>query len=145
MRTVEPFRPEHLASLKVQHGQLLQLSPGAIRDSALWARMGPAYTGFVDGSVIGCSGVITGGTHIGLVWAAVAQDVGRHMLWLHRAVRRYLDAVVMTHRVKRLEATVEEGFEAGCRWIELLGFRFEGRMPWYGLNGETHLRYARIA
>jgi hypothetical protein len=39
---------------------------------------------------------------------------------------------------------MREGFGQGCRWVELLGFEFEGRMKGYGLNGETHLRYAKV-
>lgn len=85
------------------------------------------------------------GGHIGLVWAAVAKDAGRHMLWLHRATARYLEAVQATHRLRRLEATVEKGFAVGCRWVELLGFEFEGEMRAFGANGETHLRYARVS
>jgi RimJ/RimL family protein N-acetyltransferase len=62
------------------------------------------------------------------------------MLFLHRATRRFIDL----EPLRRLEASVEVGFPAGERWLELLGFEHEGPLRAFGANGEDHVRYARI-
>lgn len=147
MRSVVPFQQEHLARLMaqgVQRAQIIQVSPEVLRTAAMMAEFGPAFTALDGERVIACSGVITGGAPVGTVWAIVSAEASRHMLWLHRATERYLDALIASRRLRRLEATVEEGFRQGCRWMDLLGFEFEGRMRNYGDRGETHLRYARI-
>jgi hypothetical protein len=89
--------------------------------------------------VILCGGIVVQAPFRGECWALMAEGVGRHMPWLHYATKRFLGI----ERWQRLEASVAETFGQGCRWVELLGFEFEGKMKAYGLNGETHLRYAR--
>jgi hypothetical protein len=146
MLTVEPFNPQHFERLLargVQLAQLRQLSPQTVKAAEMHARLGPAYTALEGDRVIACGGVLTAGSPFGTVWAMLAHDSGRHMLYLARAAGRMLEAVAITQRLRRLEATIEEGFEPGCRLVRLLGFEFEGRMRNYGDNGETHLRYAR--
>ncbi len=86
-----------------------------------------------------CGGIINYAPHRGMCWALLSEDARQHMLWLTRATQRF----IAIHPWRRLEATVEEQFSAGCKWVEMLGFKFEGRMPQFGDDGETHLRYAR--
>ena len=94
---------------------------------------------FVDDRVLLCGGVATFGQH-GILWGLLAFDAGRHMVRLHRGVERFL----AIQRVRRIEATVEDGWPVGCRWLEMLGFEREGAMRGYGENGETHIRFGRV-
>jgi hypothetical protein len=140
---VETFRTYHLQLLiaqGVQSSQIQQVSHVPATYASVERPPGLSMTVRDGEHILLCGGVIpTGPTH-GTLWAALSADAGHRMLWLHRATRRFLD--IETRR--RIEATVEDGFPAGCRWLDLLGFEFEGRMRGYGDNGETHLRYARI-
>ena len=125
-----------------QASQLRQVSHASAILGNLERPPGLAMTAREGDRILLCGGILPTGAHpaLGVLWAVLAADAGRHMLWLHRATRRFIDISPL----QRLEATVEDGFPAGCRWLELLGFEYEGRMRAYGLNGETHLRYARI-
>lgn len=113
--------------------------PGSF--ATLPAPQGLAVTAFDGSRVIICGGIREDMPKRGTCWALMAADSGDHMLFLHRAVCRFM-------RLKswdRLEATVAADFKPACRWVELLGFQFEGRMKRYGLNGEDHLRYAWLS
>lgn len=126
-----PFKPEHLARLRVQASQLTEiglLTPPVA--AALAAR--DAWT-FADGEeVICCGGIVE---HKGgwVLWSAVSAEVGARLISLTRIAQRYLALNSM-----RIETGVRIGFSPGCRWAELLGFKADG------FDGPDHFRYVRI-
>jgi hypothetical protein len=139
---VEPFRSYHIDLLRaqgVQGAQLAEISLVPFACASLAPPRGPAVTVFDRDRIVLCGGIVVQAPGRGECWALMADGTSKHMTWLHFAVKRFLSM----QRWQRLEATVEESFGQGCRWVELLGFQFEGKMLKYGLNGETHLRYAR--
>lgn len=141
---VLPFEPWHLEMMEaqgVQGAQLNEVSHVPVAYAKLLRPAGPCFSAWHGGTIVVSGGIVLSNSHIGLVWAVMAASAGDHMLALHRAAARFLS---MHTGVRRLEATVEQGFEAGCRWITLLGFEFEGLMRGYGSKGETHERYARV-
>ena len=141
---VEPFRPYHIELLMaqgVQEGQLRQVSQVPAGWGSVGTIPGSALTAMDGERILLCGGVMpTMRPKIGVLWAVLSAEAGSHMLWLHRATQRFISIAPP----RRLEATVEKGFPQGCRWLELLGFEFEGPLRSYGLDGEDHVRYARI-
>ena len=140
---VVPFRPYHLDLIRaqgVQPSQERTLSHVPASYAKVARPPGPALTVFEGDRVILAGGILTVDQRLGQLWAVLAANAGSHMLSLHRGVLRFIECA----HVRRLEATVEKGFTPGCRWVELLGFRYEGEMPGYGEEGETHLRYGRV-
>ena len=73
------------------------------------------------------------------VWSLISTNAGKHMIRIHRAVLRALDTLT----IPRIEAKVDREFKEGIRWIEMLGFQFEGNMRKYRMERD-HLLYARI-
>ena len=145
MLRVEPFRPYHIELIRAQGVQGAQLREVSLVPAAcanLLGPAGPALSAFAGERVLLCGGIVIDTTgKVGSLWAVLSMQAPRHMLALHRGVVRFLDI----HRyLRRLETTVAKGFAPGCRWVEKLGFRFEGEMPGYGVDGETHLRYGRV-
>ena len=141
--SIEPFRTVHLDILMVegvQGAQARQVSHVPPGYATLVPPPGTALTVRSSGRIIFCGGSIELTRRSGLMWAVLSPAAREHMLRLHRATGRYIG----TLRYERLEATVEKGFEAGCRWLDLLGFTLEGESAGYGDNGETHLRYGRV-
>ena len=140
----ERFQSWHLDLLAAQGVQAAQMgqwaaAPAGYRD---WlVKSGPAVTVFDDHDrIMICGGVMLWG-QMGTAWALCAEGAGRHMIRLHRAARRFLDM----QRLRRIEASVEEGFTPGSRWLAMLGFSCEGRSPGYGPSGEAHLRFGRVS
>lgn len=73
------------------------------------------------------------------------ESLTEHGLSLHKATLKVLEYAETTLSMRRIEASVRVGYEAGVRWIEALGFEREGLMRNYGpgAKGDFWL-YARI-
>lgn len=137
---VEPFRADHLRQLISQGVQRAQVNEVSHVPDSYIRPPGLALAVREADLIVLVGGVIPTAPHMGTLWAALSPDAGRYMLALHRGVKRFIDI----ERRARLEATVAEGFEQGERWLTMLGFEFEGRMPKYGEDGATYLRYGLI-
>jgi hypothetical protein len=139
---VRPFKPYHVDLLRAQGVQASQISEVSIVPAtyaSLAQPAGPAVSAFAGDRILVCGGIWTYGAGRGICWALLSQDSAQHMTWLHYAVKRF----ITMQPWRRLEATVQKDFREGCRWVELLGFHFEGEMPCYGDDGGTHLRYGK--
>lgn len=133
------FEPEHISGIAPQAAQAQWVSRTSAQYLLNLKAMGPAFTGIIDGKPIGSAGIIRTGFGAGLLWAYLS-DCG-HFIRIHRSALRLLD---MFDDFRRIEATTECTFANGCRWLEMLGFEFEGVMRKYGPDGADHARYARL-
>jgi RimJ/RimL family protein N-acetyltransferase len=139
---IEPFKPEHFDTLILQPAQEYARPNLENRGygEALASR-GDAFTGFIDGRVVGCVGVLPMWEGRAEAWALLARDVGlRGMREVHNAVLRYLEMCPY----RRLEAHCDADFPQARRWLEMLGFEFEGPLRAYKPDGKDCLRFARI-
>ena len=114
MMRLVPLEPEHLAALHDKWADEI------LRVEAYFAALkkGPNFAGVLDdGQVVGVMGM-------------VEQNPGNFRCWAitdDKLLPRYL-AVVCKHMrramrgLRRVETVVQEGNEAACRWVELLGF-----------------------
>lgn len=139
---VEPFRPDHLESFIAQPAQeyaRANLGSAAYRQ----ALVGPySFAGLIDGRVVACAGVVPLWEGRADAWALVAQDIGPlGMHRLHFAVARHLKRFSF----RRIEAACDASFLQAHRWLELLGFAYEGPLKAYTPDGRDCLRFARIA
>lgn len=120
---VEPFKPEHMAAL------LPRMNKDQTLDHGLWtpefcARLAETCEAFSalseSGDVLAVCGVMQLWPERYHLFAYMSLDSGPHMVALTRGVRRFLAALR-----GRMETQVSEGFEAGHRWVKLLGFKCE--------------------
>lgn len=133
----EPFAPEHLAALPFDDAWKL-LSSGAAEELAKH----PAFTGRLNGRVVGCAGV-----HPFLwdgrwnAWAFLTDETGPHMLQITRFVR----FVLANFPVPRLEAHVRAGFPQGVKFARALGFTLETPEPMrhWAADGTHAYQFAR--
>lgn len=100
-----------------------------------------SYTGFIDGKVVACAGIVEFWKGRGEVWAILDKCCSEHFLLIHREVERFLDFCKTT----RIEANVDFNFPQAHRWCRLLGFDLEAaHMPKYFPDGRDGSRYVRI-
>ena len=139
---VQPFKPEDLQELALQHAQAFMMAEIARPEyGESLAAAGPAYTARTNaGAVVGCLGLIHQWPGRALAWALLAGDAGQCMAGLHRGVLRFLRDC----GYRRIETAVDCAFPAGQRWASLLGFRAEGRMTAYDPDGRDAYLYARV-
>lgn len=139
---IVPFQAAHLETLILQNAQAY-FGP-LLEDAACGAALEayPSFSGMVGDTCVGCAGVIRMWGHYGKAWALLSPRAGKHFVAITRAVRGFLGASDFT----RIEAAVDVGFDAGCRWAEMLGFRRYAEQPQKGYNptGLDVWFYARV-
>jgi hypothetical protein len=93
------------------------------------------------GRVVLCGGVAKYWETRGEAWAFLDQKCKEYMLGIHRAVKKFLSEC----GVKRIEASVYADYEAGHRWVRLLGFNLEAeRLKSYFPGGKDAALYAMV-
>lgn len=135
---LRPFHPCDLRRIELQRAQhnFYTNAPPDYGDRVL--RGGAAHTVTHRGQLIACVGVLdTGDRHMGHVWLFLSKHASNHMVALTRMARRYFDVTAK----RLLTATCEGQFEAGHRWLRLLGFEYVCDLPGYGLDGSDHVLY----
>ena len=139
---IERFKPEHLAQLELQDSQAYFCGQIAAPEYAESLVSPTSFTGMVDGKVIACAGCLEVWSGRAIAWALVSKDAGQHMMQLHRAVAGYM----MAAPYRRIEAWVDDGFEAGHRWLKMLGFTLETPVAMQGFrpDGGACFLYARV-
>jgi len=137
---IVPYKAEHLASLQAQEAQAY-LGAHMNDEYAKALESTQSWTGLTGDRVIGCFGVCEMWTHRALMWSYLDRAAGRHLVSIHRAVLAYLEIAPY----RRLEAEVDCEFEAGHRWLRMLGFTMEcERMRCYRVDGGDSALYARV-
>jgi RimJ/RimL family protein N-acetyltransferase len=134
-----PFEREHMEELADYGGQPVVLDSGGLDELA---GLGPGFTGFINGEVVGCCGIVMIHDHRAMAWGAIRSTFTRHFIKAHRAVHRFLWEEC---EVPRVEAIVDVEYEQGHRWVQALGFVQEGpALPYYLPGGRDGVLYARI-
>lgn len=137
-----PFQARHLLELDIQPAQYewaaRVLRPG-YADNLESA--GPAWTGVLDGKVVGCAGIMPQWEGYAIVWAYFGMLPPRHWPRVVRFIRKTLDAA----GTRRLEANVVVGHGAACRLVNLLGFEIEGARKAFSPDGNDCFLYGRVA
>lgn len=138
---VERYRAEHLDRLDLQEGQkyLAVYLPAALRK----ALEGEFSFTLLDGDeVLCCAGLMQEWDNRAILWSYLAENIGpRRFRVLHSHAKRLLEVAPF----KRIEATVDVGFENGHRWMEALGFRMEAHtMRAYRPDGGDSSLYALV-
>lgn len=141
---IVPFELDHLKALHLQPAQAW-MQP--LVDAPAYAQQMAAcdsYTALLEGAVVAVAGLVTiwpGRAHLSALISDGFKDSGAFVV-LHREVLRRLAA----SPIARVEATVDGGFEAGHRWMRMLGFRLETPkgMAGYMPDGRTSYLYARV-
>lgn len=140
---VEPLRAHHLTRLTLQDAQAY-FGPEMAKPEYIRALIetGQAFAAVDGDTVIGCAGVVEVWDNRAMAWALLSRDAGRHMMTVHRLVAGFLAQA----KWRRIEATVDAGFDAGHRWMKLLGFRLETPEPMRGYrpDGGDCFLYARV-
>lgn len=133
MRRVVDFERRHLVEIVPQESQ------GETDFSGDWADPDLAVT-IMDGDRIeACGGFIRERGDRFTAWILLSDQVNPASVY--RAAKFALDRA----NLRRVEATVNVNSPKAVRFVEALGFRFEGTMVAYAPNGDTHNLYARVA
>lgn len=93
------------------------------------------------GKVLGVGGIVEKWKGRAEAWAILDQNSREYFLCIHNAVKRFLNGF----NVRRIEAEVDCNFEAGHRWMRLLGFKKEAdRMRFFDPAGNDCSLYSLV-
>lgn len=136
MIEIVPFHVEHLDLLEIQDAQRDIVH--RLQRNVPYYLSGEAYTVMKDGKPKICGGGIptTRGWYL---WAILSKDAkGSPMVAATKALFRAFSV----YRDKTFTAAAEVGFEQGCRWLDMLGFKKEQRAD---VGGKEYFIYVREA
>lgn len=141
-----PFRPEHVAGLRLRqqaHSALRHLPPLAELARA-YASAGPAWTFMAGPWPLVCGGAVRFWPGVGELWCWTGEDAGRWSVGFARQAREVLRRLREAHGFHRLQAHVRADDEQAARFARFLGLGLEGRCPGFGPDQSTHLLYGRF-
>ena len=135
------FCKDHLNDLEKFHNMVSiadKLTPQVL---ANMEQRSHSYTVVEGSKVLGCAGVTEYYQGRGEAWAFIDKNIKQDFIKFHNQVRLFLDRV----EIKRVEATVDVGFEDGVRWVKALGFIMEAPlMKNFGRSGEDCMLFSRV-
>lgn len=140
---IVPFSPEHIVRIKAQPAQIPDAMCHGMTEAHAKNLMavGPAVTGMVGDEIIFCLGKAEIWKNRHVVWSMMSESAGKHMIGIVRAARRL---IAMQAGDGRLEVMVRAEFGEGCRFAELMGFKFhhyEERFLPDGGDARIYVRY----
>jgi hypothetical protein len=138
--SVRAFQPVDLQRVVLQPAQAW-IRPHLTREYSLRLAQDPAFTVTHGDDVIACGGIARWPDARPLLWSLLARDTHGRFWEIHATAKR----IIACYDEPQLSATVERSHIAGCRWLELLGFRFELRLAGFGPDGADHDLYVRAA
>ena len=137
-----PFKPEHLTQIRVR------INTGSVTDylavGRMYETMGPAFSGELDGQILGSAGIAILWKGVGEAWVWVPDEVVRHPLFFHRSIKTMMAEVKRAKRLVRIQTTVQVRDVTANSWIKRLGFTAEGVMRRFSADGEDAIRYAIV-
>lgn len=104
------------------------------------SNLGLAWTGTDGDQVVACGGLLPHWPGRASAWMLIGESAGPHFGVIHRHVHRFLVRSPYT----RIEAHVDVGFQAGIRWMKMLGFEMEAYKRAYRPDGADMLEFVRI-
>jgi len=141
---IVPFEPKHWDMIEFRQFEKETIGKMLDEIRVKLESNGPTYTGLVDGKVAGFAGVILLWPGVGEGWILGSDLFSKNKLWFVRNVKRYLEKIMNTHQLHRVQTTVMHGRTGLVRLVEFLGMQFEGRLRNYSPNGEDYLMYGRV-
>ena len=105
-----------------------------------WSR-----TLLIDSRAIAVVGIEPLWQGVGKAWTYLTLESLKHTIGITRSMLRLLTWIEKDEEMHRIEASVDKKNTVAIRWIQYLGFKYEGDMPNYGLGGVgTFARFARL-
>ncbi len=141
------FRPENVLEIDLRSES--RIGVGAMRADLgrlgkSYARGGPAMTlREPGGQIVACVGILSMWPGVAEAWCLASPLAGKWAAGLTRAVLWELHLLEECRCLHRIQAHVRRGRRDAVRWLEYMGFEFEGLCLEYGSDREHYYRYAR--
>ena len=108
---------------------------------AAWKGKILAKTLMVDGVPVACIGLALQEWNKAEAWALFSASFKEHILTIYRMVVAGIDYALKNYGIVRIQTTIDPNWPGTVRWIESLGFEYEGTLKKFGPYHEDYLMY----
>jgi len=140
-----PFKKEHAIEIKVRKHED-DLKRNQLYET--WAEMnelqGPAFTGLYEGKIVGCAGIRVLWPGVGEAWAIFSPEIVNLKQEAYHYVLKFLSQIVDDWKLHRVQAQARTDFPLASKYLEGLGFVFEGLMRKYYDDGSDAYLFALV-
>jgi hypothetical protein len=136
----------------ISHARYIIIHNGRLQESwadalfvdkwySVWRGKLKALTLIVNGNPVACIGIAVQEWNKAEAWALFAEGFEKYKLSIYRKIKESI-IEAFKQNIIRIQATIDP---INMRWIESLGFEYEGRLRKFGPSGEDYLMYSKIA
>lgn len=128
-----PFRVDHYDAIKDVYSEP-SLAPMFISQRSIMnnvKRFGPSYTCIDEDGIVGCGGIAMLWERVGQAWAIFSPSIEKHGLFVSKFAKWVIYAKKREYGLDRIQAIVLSSSEKNKRWVEFLGFQYEGTLRKY--------------
>jgi hypothetical protein len=134
------YKPGHLDFMRIKEGTFE--SREAIEESLRELEF-EALTLVSNNFIVGVLGITPKRKGVAEVWSILSEDIKLFPISSARAIKKILKQYEDKYNLIRVEMSVREDLLSACRFAKFLGFKQEGLMHRFGLNGENFYLFAR--
>jgi hypothetical protein len=141
---VRPYQPEDYMTISRREFDLLTF--GTRGDPEIIANQlahGQAFTGVCEKGLIACAGILPIWKGVGEGWCVGSPLIQHFRFSFPKVIHRKIQEIINFYQLDRLQTIVDRDFIISQKWVERMGFQYEGEMPKY-IAGRTYLRYAWV-
>ncbi len=105
---------------------------------------GLAFTAIHNGHIVCSAGIKPLWPGVGEAWIIATWRINKKALSVVKAIHRDFERLIETNGFNRVQAAVRSDWPQAVNFCEYLGFKQEGLMRQYGVDGRDYFRYARL-
>jgi RimJ/RimL family protein N-acetyltransferase len=148
MMEIIPFAAAHLKGMdwnSLSEGLNMGVWPEAWRRRVIiQAAAGWAFSGFENGQWLGAAGLRPWWPGVAEAWLLLSPVGQKKSLAVVKALKKWLEVLIETLKIHRLQAPVRADLVSGRKLAEVLGFREEATMEKYGPDRSDYICYVRL-
>ncbi len=133
--TIRPYELSHFKRLVVRPHEETIKRVVRLSDTEWAQAIGKeaveAYTGYVNGEVFAIGGLNVLWPGVGEVWVIGSPTIPDYRISYVRAVKFYLKYFREKYKLKRVQAQIVADYDMLRRFVEKLGFKYEGTLHRY--------------
>jgi len=141
-----PFSPAHVDRIKVDAEEVLVVArPDEIKDLlTTQAGMGGAVTAFLNMEPIAIFGFVSIWKGVAETWLVPDEKVRNIPVTLTRVGDKVMDIAMISMGLHRIQLTVRTTDKRAEKWAYAIGFKCDGVLRKYGVDGVDYLMMSRV-
>jgi hypothetical protein len=141
-----PFSPAHVDRIKVDAEEVLVVArPDEVKDLlTTQAAMGGAVTVFLNMEPIAIFGFVSIWKGVAETWLVPDEKVRKIPVTLTKVGYKVMDIAKISMGLHRIQLTVRTTDKRAEKWAHAIGFKCDGVLRKYGVDGVDYLMMSRV-